>query len=388
MPEDDKISKRERYMAAAIRLARRNLGKTGTNPSVGCLIVTETDAGHTRTIGRGVTAPGGRPHAETVALAQAGDAAENADLYVSLEPCSHFGQTSPCVDAISHAKVGKVHCAILDPDVRVAGNGIQTLQRNGIDLSQGQCSELATWDLRKYLASRIRTRPWVTMKLAMTADGFIGLAGEGQVAITGSIANAQTHLLRATHNAIMVGAGTFKADNPSLSCRLRGLEHRSPQRIIVGGADGMNMNARVFCDGGAKTYWINDHQAFISDSGNPMASNVQRLQCSRTNTGLDLGLMLGRLYDHGIHSILLEAGQKLGQSFIRSNLIDEMVLYINRRKLADFPVAKNNAHWVKNPLGDELIPPGFTMVRQSQFGPDKALNIVNKQSLAEIGARF
>ncbi len=218
----------ERFMAAALRLSRRNLGRTGTNPSVGCVIVNEG-----MIVGRAVTASGGRPHAETQALAEAGEKARGATAYVTLEPCSHHGKTPPCTDALIASGVARVVVAILDPDERVAGRGIVLLREAGIAVDIGVLREEGERALQAYLMRQCKKRPHVTLKLAVSNDGMIGRRGEGQVRITGAVSRAQVQILRAETDAILVGIGTASADDPELTVRMQGLEDRSPVRIVL-----------------------------------------------------------------------------------------------------------------------------------------------------------
>lgn len=218
----------QRFMAAAIRLSRWNTGCTSTNPSVGCVIVRDGVI-----VGRAVTAPGGRPHAEAQALADAGEAARGATVYVSLEPCSHHGKTPPCSDALTAAGVARVVISVTDPDERVSGRGISILRDAGIEVETGVLEAEGRVALAAYLTRQVKHRPHVTLKLAISTDGMIGRLGEGQVAITGPIARAQVHVLRAETDAILVGGNTARADDPELTTRAPGLQDRSPIRIVL-----------------------------------------------------------------------------------------------------------------------------------------------------------
>ncbi|MBN9135465.1 MAG: bifunctional diaminohydroxyphosphoribosylaminopyrimidine deaminase/5-amino-6-(5-phosphoribosylamino)uracil reductase RibD, partial [Phyllobacterium sp.] len=218
-----------RYMAAAIRLSRSHQGLTGTNPSVATLIVDKDGV----IAGRGVTAIGGRPHAETQALAEAGDRARGATAYVTLEPCAHHGKTPPCADALVTAGVSRVVAAANDPDDRVAGRGYAILRNGGIEVVTGVLAAEAADYLAGYLIRSSKKRPEVTLKLALSADGYIGRHGTGQITITGPAARAQVHLMRAESDAILVGIGTALADDHILTCRLPGLENRSPVRVVL-----------------------------------------------------------------------------------------------------------------------------------------------------------
>ncbi|ULR46539.1 bifunctional diaminohydroxyphosphoribosylaminopyrimidine deaminase/5-amino-6-(5-phosphoribosylamino)uracil reductase RibD [Rhizobium sp. K102] len=218
----------ESFMAAAIRLSRRHLGRTATNPSVGCLIVKDGVI-----VGQAVTALGGRPHAEPQALAEAGEAARGATAYVTLEPCSHHGKTPPCAEALIAYGVARVVISVTDPDPRVSGRGISMLRDAGIEVDAGVLEAEGRRSLAGYLTSQTKNRPYVTLKLAVSADGMIGRAGEGQVAITGPEARAEVQALRAETDAILVGIGTAISDDPLLTVRTPGLEAQSPIRIVL-----------------------------------------------------------------------------------------------------------------------------------------------------------
>ncbi|MBY3463237.1 bifunctional diaminohydroxyphosphoribosylaminopyrimidine deaminase/5-amino-6-(5-phosphoribosylamino)uracil reductase RibD [Rhizobium laguerreae] len=218
----------ERFIAAAIRLSRWHLGRTATNPSVGCLIVRDGVI-----VGRAVTALGGRPHAETQALAEAGVLARGATAYVTLEPCSHHGKTPPCSEALIAYGVARVVISVTDPDRRVSGRGIAMLRQAGIEVDAGALEAEGRQSLAAYLIRQTKNRPYVTLKLAVSADGMIGRAGEGQVAITGPEARAQVQALRTETDAILVGIGTAIADDPLLTVRTPSLESQSPIRIVL-----------------------------------------------------------------------------------------------------------------------------------------------------------
>ncbi|MBB2710004.1 bifunctional diaminohydroxyphosphoribosylaminopyrimidine deaminase/5-amino-6-(5-phosphoribosylamino)uracil reductase RibD [Rhizobium sophoriradicis] len=218
----------ESFMAAAIRLSRRHLGRTATNPSVGCLIVKDGVV-----VGQAVTALGGRPHAEPQALAEAGELARGATVYVTLEPCSHHGKTPPCAEALIAYGVARVVISVTDPDPRVSGRGISMLREAGIEVDAGVLEAEGRRSLAGYLTRQTKNRPYVTLKLAVSADGMIGRAGEGQVAITGPEARAEVQALRAETDAILVGIGTAISDDPLLTVRTPGLEAQSPIRIVL-----------------------------------------------------------------------------------------------------------------------------------------------------------
>ena len=223
------ISLDDAYMASALALGRRNLGLTAPNPSVGALIVKEGVV-----IGRGWTGAGGRPHAEVMALKQAGAHALGATLYVTLEPCAHHGVTPPCVDSIIAAGISRVVSALEDPNPRVAGQGHQYLRQSGIELTVGVCAAMARLDHMGHILRMTHHRPMVTLKLAQTADGYAaGAAYDPRLHITGPVADAFTHVQRAMHDAIMIGAGTAREDDPLMTVRLPGMDNRRPLRIVL-----------------------------------------------------------------------------------------------------------------------------------------------------------
>ncbi|SCB60092.1 diaminohydroxyphosphoribosylaminopyrimidine deaminase [Rhizobium aethiopicum] len=230
----------EGFMAAAIRLSRRHLGRTATNPSVGCLIVRDGVI-----VGSAVTALGGRPHAEPQALAQAGELARGATAYVTLEPCSHHGKTPPCAEALIAYGVARVVISVTDPDPRVSGRGIAMLRNAGIEVDVGVLEAEGRRSLAGYLTRQTKNRPYVTLKLAVSADGMIGREGAGQVLITGLQARAEVQALRAETDAILVGIGTAIADDPLLTVRTPGLEAQSPIRIVLDPALALPLTSKL-----------------------------------------------------------------------------------------------------------------------------------------------
>jgi diaminohydroxyphosphoribosylaminopyrimidine deaminase / 5-amino-6-(5-phosphoribosylamino)uracil reductase len=218
-----------RWMAAALTLAERGRGRTAPNPNVGCVIVRDG-----RVVGRGWTQPGGRPHAEAMALAQAGDAARGATAYVTLEPCAHVSPRGPaCADLLIQAGVARVIGALRDPDPRTDGSGFARLQETGIAVESGILETEARRSMAGFLTRLALGRPLVTLKLATSLDGRIALASGESKWITGPQARAHAHLERARHDAILVGRGTFLADSPKLDVRLPGLSDRAPRRILL-----------------------------------------------------------------------------------------------------------------------------------------------------------
>ncbi|MBP6441860.1 MAG: bifunctional diaminohydroxyphosphoribosylaminopyrimidine deaminase/5-amino-6-(5-phosphoribosylamino)uracil reductase RibD [Sphingorhabdus sp.] len=220
-------------MAAALSLAERGVGRTGQNPSVGCIIVKDE-----RVIGRGWTQPGGRPHAEAMALAQAGEAARGSNIYVTLEPCAHISQRGPaCAQLLAEAEPARVVIALQDPDPRTAGSGIMLLKTAGIAVTTDVMVSEARKSLAGFISRMNRGRPFVTLKIASSLDGQIAMADGSGRWITGDVARAHSHVERARTDAILVGAGTVRTDAPQLNVRIAGMEAYQPRKIMLGSAD-------------------------------------------------------------------------------------------------------------------------------------------------------
>ena len=309
-------------MRAALALARRGLGTVWPNPAVGCVIVKQG-----RVVGRGWTQPGGRPHGETEALRRAGEAAHGATAYVSLEPCCHWGRTPPCVDALITAGVRRVVVALEDPDPRVAGEGVRRLRAAGLDVEVGLCSEEAA-EVNAGFLSRLRLgRPVVTLKFATSLDGNLATAtGESQW-ISGPPARERAHALRASHDAIMVGTGTAVADDPQLTCRLPGLDHRSPVRVVIDRHLRVPPASRLIVDAGLVPTWV-----LTSRSADParraafLANRVTLIDVDLGDDGqIDLAKALAALGERGITRLLVEGGAHVAAALIRARLVDRLV---------------------------------------------------------------
>ena len=235
-----------RFMQAAIRFGRRALGTTSPNPSVGALVVLDGVV-----VGRGLTCPGGRPHAETEALRDAGELARGATMYVSLEPCSHTGLTPPCAQAIIDAGINRVVTGAGDPDPRVAGRGHAMMREAGIEVVTGVGADEARQANLGHIMRVSSGRPVVTLKLAETADGFAaGDIHDARLMITGQAANHKVQIMRASHDAIMIGAGTARADDPLLTVRVPGLEGRNPLRVVLDGNLSLPVTSRLAATSG------------------------------------------------------------------------------------------------------------------------------------------
>ena len=315
------------YMALALRMARRGLGRTAANPSVGAVIV---DPATGEIIARGTTAPSGRPHAETEALRRAGDRARGATMYVTLEPCSHHGKTPPCADAVIAAGLKRVVVGVEDPDLRVSGRGIERLRAAGIEVEVGvlaaECRRVTLGHIRRVTLNR----PFVQVKLAVGSDGLVPRGSEGRpVWVTGAEARAQAHLLRAEANAILVGIGTVRTDDPDLTCRLPGMEARSPLRIVLDSNFALPPGSRLFrtaTEVPVMVFTTPEAAGSHLDRapGNPL--EVVPVARDAAGRGLDLAQVLQILAGRGITRLMVEGGPTVAGAFLDAGLVDECVI--------------------------------------------------------------
>ena len=306
-------------MDAALALGRRGLGRTSPNPSVGSLVVK-----HGIVVGRGVTALGGRPHGEPLALAQAGAAAQGATIYVTLEPCSHHGVTPPCCEAIVAAGIRRLIYALDDPNPDVAGRGAAYCRARGLDVVGGVRAAAAKRDHLGHVLRMLERRPAVTLKLAETADGFVaGGPYDARLAITGAPANGMVHAMRATHDAIMVGVGTALADDPLMTVRLPGLAV-APLRVILDARLQLPRHSRLARTVGEAPILV------LTSAQSPRAGALDGVDVASvplTSSGrVDLRAALNILAERGITRVFSEGGPSVGSALVVEGLADEVIL--------------------------------------------------------------
>ena len=300
-------------MRAALALAHRGIGHTWPNPSVGCVVVKDG-----RVIGRAVTAPGGRPHAEPLALQRAGAAARGATAYVTLEPCCHWGRTPPCTEALIAAGIARVVVGTRDPDPRVDGAGIARLRAAGIAVTEGMLEAEARESIVGFARRQHAGRPLVRLKLAATLDGRIATAGGESRWITGAPARRAAHALRGRHDAVMVGAGTVIADDPDLTCRLPGFRPNPLVRIVADSHLRIAPTARLVTSAGETPTWM-----LVRDDVDPARrrafadAGVMLIELPPAPMGIDLGQALLHLGTLGITHLLVEGGAALAGSLLR-----------------------------------------------------------------------
>ena len=308
-------------MRGALALARRGLGRVAPNPAVGCVIARDG-----KVLARGWTQPGGRPHAEAEALGRAGAAAKGATAYVTLEPCSHHGKTPPCDQALIAAGVARCVVALEDPDPRVAGRGLANLKAAGVAVELGLCREEAEAVNAGYLLQRREGRPLVALKLAATLDGRIATAAGESRWITGEAARARAHLLRARHDAVLVGAGTAREDDPRLDVRLPGLEAVRPLRVVLDGSLGLPLSHDLVTRAAARpSCLVTGAEVAETDLAPYRDAGMAILQVGRDPDGrLDLPEALRALGGLGLTRVLVEGGGRLAAGLLKAGLVDEL----------------------------------------------------------------
>ncbi|TCU36597.1 bifunctional diaminohydroxyphosphoribosylaminopyrimidine deaminase/5-amino-6-(5-phosphoribosylamino)uracil reductase RibD [Rhizobium azibense] len=402
----------ERLMAEAIGLGRLHLGQTSTNPSVGCVIAKDGEI-----VGRGTTAIGGRPHAEPQALAEAGELARGATAYVTLEPCAHHGKTPPCAEALIASGVARVVISVTDPDPRVCGRGIALLREAGIEVETGVLEQEGRRSLAGYLTRQTKNRPYVILKLAVSADGMIGRKGEGQIAITSPLARAQVHALRAQTDAILVGIGTAIADDPELTVRVPGLQSLSPVRVVLdprldlplgsklvrsarevptiavageappsvvvdtsltnGDIDGVSTLSPSFdrvdatVEVPVETNYSNLPISPLAGEMSGMAEGGEARAEALRDAGVEIlychpyhpEVLLPALASRGISSLLVEGGAKTARLFLDAGLVDRIQLYQGQIIIGE--------GGIESPLRKTDMPSGFAHRGTFMFGDDR-----------------
>jgi len=355
----DVISAADRkWMRSALMMARRGDGRTAPNPAVGCVIVKDDVL-----VGRGVTADGGRPHAETVALASAGGSAKGATAYVTLEPCSHHGQTPPCCQALIAAGIARVVIGIQDPDERVSGRGIAAMTAAGITVTTSVLKDAIVDQLAGYRQARLMGRPQVTIKIATSLDGKIALRDGTSQWITGALARQYVHLLRSRHDAVLTGAGTVRADNPMLTCRLDGITHQ-PLRVVMASGQGLDPRSEIFATSGQFPTLV-----ICPDASSHKYTLPVEVKTVAVKTGQD-GYpdpmnTLSALAKQGMTSVLIEAGGTLLASFIKAGLVDRII-------------------WIRNPMvigGDGL--PAVAELGLTKLDAGRGYRLDHRQLLGE-----
>jgi len=350
-------------MRAALALARRSLGRTWPNPAVGCVIVKDGVI-----VGRGRTRDGGRPHAEVDALDQAGDAARGATVYVTLEPCSHFGKSPPCADALIKAGVVRVMSAMEDPNPQVNGQGHARLRAAGIEVEVGAGAKEAAEINAGFLLQLRERRPLFHLKVASSLDGRIATASGESKWITGAAARADGQRLRATHDAILVGANTVAADDPELTCRLPGLDGYSPVRIVF------DSKART-SPGSKLALTANETPVWLVCTGHAPAKAREALQAkgvevievaSNAQGRVDIPAAARALGERRLTRVLIEGGGEVAAAFLKASLVDRVTSY-----QAGLLMGADSRSAVA-PLGLEKLDfaPRFTLVSSRPLGGD------------------
>ncbi|MEM9099468.1 MAG: bifunctional diaminohydroxyphosphoribosylaminopyrimidine deaminase/5-amino-6-(5-phosphoribosylamino)uracil reductase RibD [Pseudomonadota bacterium] len=317
-----------RWMRLALALAQRRVGQVGSNPAVGAVLVKEG-----RVLGRGATAPSGRPHAEAIALDRArriwgAEALRGATAYVSLEPCAHYGKTPPCAKSLIEAGVSRLVCPLEDPDPRVSGRGFAMLREAGVAVSIGLLAEAAEAVNAGFLTRQRRGRPYVTLKMASTLDGRIATQTGESRWITGPLARRRVHLLRAQSDGVLIGAGTARIDDPMLDVRLAG-SWQQPVRVVADGMLSLPLTGRLVASVGEIPVWLLHRPGAAAERAKALsAEGIELIETQATEAGLiDMTEALRGLGERGLNRVLCEGGGRIAAALLRDNLVDEIQLF-------------------------------------------------------------
>ena len=317
-----------KFMSYAVALSRRNLGLCGENPSVGCVITIGDEI-----ISSAATSKGGRPHGEIAAINKVVDKKilKNATIYITLEPCSHFGKTSPCVDEIIRLGFKRVVIAVKDPNPLVNGAGISKLKNSQIEITYGVLEKEAREVNRGFFTAKLTGKPFVTLKLATSLDGKIATKNYDSKWITGEKARQYSHYLRSINDAILVGANSVKYDNPSLDCRIDGLLEYSPLKIILSRNLDLDKSLNIFTKNPEKTIILTtNHKKF---------DLAKTIICEEENGKINLEKALNKLCENGVNSLLVEGGSMVATEFLKANLVDELVWIQNKKIIGNDGIA-------------------------------------------------
>ncbi len=350
------MSAHEAHLRRALELAARGLYTTDPNPRVGCVIADAHGV-----LGEGWHVRAGEPHAEVLALRAAGQRARGADVYVTLEPCSHTGRTPPCADALIAAGVARVWCCTSDPNPQVAGGGIARLRAAGIEVSVGTFAQEARALNPGFFSRFERHRPYVRLKMALSLDARTAPAGGGQLWISGEASRADVQTWRARSSAVLTGSGTVRCDNPRLNVRLNyGPWVRQPLRVVLDTELRLSPDANVFRDAGALRFAALDA---------PGGADLKVERVPRAAGGLDLGAVVTRLAELQVNELMLECGAGLAGGFLANGLVDELVLYVAPSLLGED--AAPLARW--HPTGAAELTQKFAFSDVRSFGDDVRL---------------
>lgn len=326
-------------MGRALALAAHPPRRTSPNPTVGCVIVRDGEI-----VGEGVTQPAGQAHAEVMALAAAGEKARGADMYVTLEPCSHTGRTPPCTDAVIAAGVTRVFTGVIDPDPRVHGNGVRALQAAGLAVEVGVLGDRCARQLAPFGRFIVDRRPWVILKAAVTLDGRIAAASGDSKWITGAEARTDAHRLRARCDAVLVGSGTARADDPRLT--VRHVEGEDPLRIVLDTDARLPPDAAMLGEGSLLCHAADAPAARLDSLA---ATGAELMPLPRSERGLDLSALMAALRQRNIVRLMAEGGGRLHGALVAAELADEACIYVaptfvgRGRPVLDVPSAETIA---------------------------------------------
>jgi diaminohydroxyphosphoribosylaminopyrimidine deaminase / 5-amino-6-(5-phosphoribosylamino)uracil reductase len=353
-----------RFMALALSLGRRGLGRAWPNPSVGAVIVRDGEI-----VARGWTQPGGRPHAEIEALRRAGEMARGATLYVTLEPCSHHGKSPPCADAVIASGITRVVSTMDDPNPEVAGRGHARLRSAGIAVDVGLEAAAARAAHAGHIRRMRDCRPQVLLKLAISADGKVAGAGRRRLAITGNAVRDRVHLLRAHSDAIMIGIGTALADDPVLTCRLPGMLTLSPMRVVLDRSLRLPIPSRLLDTARETPLWVIAGERAPAAAERAMqARGAEIMRVAGRDGRLDLAEVLKLLASRGVTRLMVEGGPTVASALIEADLVDEAIFFYSQTMIGQDGVP------ALQPGAFEMLDRTLKRISGEAIGPDRQEN--------------
>lgn len=352
------------FMEKALELARGQLGQVWPNPAVGCLLVKNGEL-----IAQGVTQKHGRPHGEQIALDKAGDAAKDAVAYVSLEPCAHEGKSPSCAKALVEAGVKRVVFACTDPDERVSGKGAEIIDSAGIVVEKGLLETQAKALNQGFFLKTTQNRPMVSLKLATSNDGKIFDPSSDSQWITSEASRDKGHAMRANHDAILVGVGTVLADDPMLTCRIKGQEARSPVRIVLDSKWRTPLSSKLVQSANETPVWI------VGQGKPPAEMMVMGVRCLAIVNKTDMQELLGILAHEGITRLMVEGGAKVNASFAASGMVDNVAWFKAPNDIGDGGLDAISGMEIENFLADN----GFKCLNSEKIGKDRLENFAKAE---------
>lgn len=359
---------------SSINLAKKNLGITSPNPTVGCIITKNN-----KIISTGITQKGGRPHAENIAINKIKDKSKlvGSTLYVSLEPCCHYGKTPPCTDLIIESKIKKVVIGAIDNNPQVNYQGIEKLRKNNIEVEIIEHNEAYKIN-RGFFKVQKEKLPFISLKIAISSDYKIAAQNSKQIKISNNNSHNFTHYLRSINDAIIIGKNTLINDNPRLNCRLSGLEEYSPTRFVIANNIDFSDNYKIFSDcDKIPTFIVTKKENRNLNIDNFLRKNVKFIFCDQKNNQINLKQAFKKIKEQDINSVLIEGGKQINSNLISQNLVDELILIKNDKEIGESGLDFIDYQKISN--FSKILEQNFKLTKRKKSGSDDLISFYNKK---------